>query len=62
MVTRAYTFPGGCVTQRLAAPATSREQLASEASFALGFTTRQELGQALSQRSSGRLTLDAAAR
>ena len=61
-VTRAYTFPGGCITQRLAAPAKSREQLASEASFALGFTTRQELGQALSQRSSGRLTLDAAAR
>jgi len=62
VVTRAYTFPGGCVTQRLAAPAKSREQLASEASFALGFTTRQELGQALKQRSSGRLTLDAAAR
>jgi tRNA A-37 threonylcarbamoyl transferase component Bud32/membrane-associated phospholipid phosphatase len=61
-VTRAYTFPGGCVTQRLVAPAKSRDQLASEASFALGFTTRQELGQALSQRSSGRLTLDAAAR
>ena len=61
-VTRAYTFPGGCVTQRLVAPAKSQDQLASEASFALGFTTRQELGQALSQRSSGRLTLDAAAR
>jgi hypothetical protein len=62
VVTRAYTFPGGCVTQRLAAPAQSREQLAGEASFALGFTTREELGQALSQHSSGRLTLDAAAR
>jgi tRNA A-37 threonylcarbamoyl transferase component Bud32/membrane-associated phospholipid phosphatase len=61
-ITRAYTFPGGCVTQRLLAPAASRQQLASEAAFGLGFTTRQELRQALSQRSSGRLELDAAAR
>jgi hypothetical protein len=60
--TRAYTFPGGCVTQRLVAPAASRQQLASQAGFGLGFTTRQELQQALRQRSSGRLTLDAAAR
>jgi hypothetical protein len=61
-LTRAYVFPGGCVTQRLLAPAASREQLASEASFGLGFTTRDELRQVLSQRSGGRLTLDAAAR
>jgi hypothetical protein len=61
-MTRAYTFPGGCVTQRLLAPAASRQQLASEASFGLGFTTRQDLRQALRQRSSGRLELDAAAR
>jgi hypothetical protein len=61
-MTRAYTFPGGCVTQRLVAPAASREQLASEASFGLGFTSRQQLRQALSQRSGGRLELDAAAR
>jgi hypothetical protein len=61
-ITRAYTFPGGCVTQRLVAPAATRQQLASEAAFGLGFATRQELRQALSQRSSGRLTLDAAAR
>jgi tRNA A-37 threonylcarbamoyl transferase component Bud32/membrane-associated phospholipid phosphatase len=60
-ITRAYTFPGGCVTQRLVAPPASRQQLASEASFALGFTSRDELRQALSQRSRGRLTLDAAA-
>jgi hypothetical protein len=57
--TRAYTFPGGCVTQRLVAPAASREQLTSEAKFGLGFTTRQELRQALRQSSSGRLELDA---
>jgi membrane-associated phospholipid phosphatase len=61
-VTRAYTFPGGCVTQRLVAPAASRQQLAGEAGFGLGFTTRQELRQALSQRSRDRLTLDVAAR
>jgi hypothetical protein len=61
-ITRAYTFPGGCVTQRLLAPAATRQQLASEAAFALGFATRQELRQALSQRSGGRLELDAAAR
>ena len=36
--------------------------LVREASFALGFTTRQELGQVLRQHSGGRLTLDAAAR
>jgi membrane-associated phospholipid phosphatase/tRNA A-37 threonylcarbamoyl transferase component Bud32 len=61
-LTRAYTFPGGCVTQRLLTPAASRQQLAGEASFALGFTTRQELRQALSQRSGGRLGLDVTAR
>ena len=61
-ITRAYTFPGGCVTQRLLAAAATRQQLASEAGFALGFTTRDELRQALSQRSRDRLTLDAAGR
>jgi len=61
-ITRTYTFPGGCVTQRLLAAAATRQQLASEAGFALGFTTRQELRQALSQRSRDRLTLDVAAR
>jgi tRNA A-37 threonylcarbamoyl transferase component Bud32/membrane-associated phospholipid phosphatase len=61
-VTRAYRFPGGCVTQRLVASDASREQLASEASFGLGFTTRDQLRQVLSQRSGGRLELDAVAR
>ena len=42
--TRAYTFPGGCVTQRLVAPEASRQQLAGEASSALGFTTRDDPG------------------
>jgi tRNA A-37 threonylcarbamoyl transferase component Bud32/membrane-associated phospholipid phosphatase len=57
-MTRAYTFPGGCVTQRLVAPDASRQQLASESSFALGFTTRDALAAALRRDSGGRLDLD----
>jgi tRNA A-37 threonylcarbamoyl transferase component Bud32/membrane-associated phospholipid phosphatase len=57
-MTRAYTFPGGCVTQRLIAPEASREQLASEALFALGFTTRDSLAAAVRRDSGGRLDLD----
>jgi tRNA A-37 threonylcarbamoyl transferase component Bud32/membrane-associated phospholipid phosphatase len=58
-MTRAYTFPGGCVTQRLVAPEASRQKLASESSSALGFTTRDELAAALRNDSGGRLDLDA---
>jgi tRNA A-37 threonylcarbamoyl transferase component Bud32 len=58
-MTRAYTFPGGCVTQRLVAPEASRKQLAGESSFALGFTTRDALAAALRGDSGGRLDLDA---
>jgi tRNA A-37 threonylcarbamoyl transferase component Bud32 len=57
-MTRAYTFPGGCVTQRLVAPEASRQQLAGESSFALGFTTRDDLAAALRRDSGGRLDLD----
>jgi tRNA A-37 threonylcarbamoyl transferase component Bud32 len=57
-MTRAYTFPGGCVTQRLVAPEASRQHLASESSFALGFTTRDALAAALRRDSDGRLDLD----
>jgi tRNA A-37 threonylcarbamoyl transferase component Bud32 len=57
-MTRAYTFPGGCVTQRLIAPEASRQQLAGESSFALGFTTRDDLAAALRRDSDGRLDLD----
>jgi tRNA A-37 threonylcarbamoyl transferase component Bud32/membrane-associated phospholipid phosphatase len=57
-MTRAYTFPGGCVTQHLVAPETSRQQLASESSSALGFTTRDDLAAALRRDSGGRLDLD----
>jgi hypothetical protein len=61
-MTRVYTFAGGCVTQRLVAPEASRQQLASEALFALGFTTRDALAAALRDDSGGRLDLDVAAR
>jgi membrane-associated phospholipid phosphatase/tRNA A-37 threonylcarbamoyl transferase component Bud32 len=56
--TRAYAFPGGCVTAQITAPAASGQQLTTETSSAIGFTTREQLGQALSQRSGGRLELD----
>jgi hypothetical protein len=56
--TRAYAFPGGCITQRIRVPAGSGQQLTTETSSAIGFTTRQQLRQALSQRSDGRLELD----
>ncbi|MFL6220162.1 MAG: phosphatase PAP2 family protein [Actinomycetes bacterium] len=57
-MTRTYTFPGGCVTQRLAAPEASRQQLAGESSSALGFTTRDALAAALRRDSGGRLDLN----
>jgi hypothetical protein len=56
--TRAYAFPGGCITAQISAPATSGQQLTTETSSAIGFTTRPELRRALSQRSGGRLELD----
>jgi tRNA A-37 threonylcarbamoyl transferase component Bud32 len=55
--TRAYVVPGGCITAQFTAPA-AQQHLASETSSMLGFTVRQELGQALRQRSDGRLQLD----
>ena len=57
--TRTYTFPGGCVIQRLVAPQASRQQLAGEASSAIGFTTRAALAAAVRRNSGGRLDLDA---
>jgi hypothetical protein len=56
--TRAYTFPGGCVTQRFRAAGPSAFRLSDTASTEFGFLTREELRQALSQRSHGRLELD----
>jgi tRNA A-37 threonylcarbamoyl transferase component Bud32/membrane-associated phospholipid phosphatase len=56
--TRAYTFPGGCVTQRFRAAGPSALRLSDTASSEFGFITREDLRQALSQRSQGRLELD----
>jgi membrane-associated phospholipid phosphatase/tRNA A-37 threonylcarbamoyl transferase component Bud32 len=58
LATRAYTFPGGCVTQRFRAAGPSALRLTDTASTEFGFITRQELRQALTQRSHGRLELD----
>jgi hypothetical protein len=56
--TRAYTFSGGCVTQRFRAAGPSALRLSDTASSEFGFITREDLRQALSQRSHGRLELD----
>jgi hypothetical protein len=56
--TRAYTFPGGCVTQRFRAAGPSALRLSDTASSEFGFISREELRRALSQRSRGRLELD----
>jgi hypothetical protein len=56
--TRAYTFPGGCVTQRFRAAGPSGLRLSDTASSEFGFITRDELRQALDERSDGRLELD----
>jgi tRNA A-37 threonylcarbamoyl transferase component Bud32/membrane-associated phospholipid phosphatase len=53
-------FPGGCVTSRLHSTTDIEGKFATEASFVLGFTTRQALRQALEERSNGRLRLDPA--
>jgi membrane-associated phospholipid phosphatase/tRNA A-37 threonylcarbamoyl transferase component Bud32 len=60
--TRAYTFPGGCVTQRFHAAGPSALRLSDTASTEFGFITRDELRQVLSRRSGGRLELDVTAR
>jgi hypothetical protein len=58
--TRVYAVDGGFVAMRFSAPTPQQQQqLGGEASSAIGFTTREELRQALSQRSGGRLSLDA---
>jgi hypothetical protein len=56
--TRAYTFPGGCVTQRFGAAGPSAFRMSDTASTDFGLITREQLRQALSQRSHGRLELD----
>jgi tRNA A-37 threonylcarbamoyl transferase component Bud32 len=56
--TRAYTFAGGCVTQRFTAAAPNALRMSDTASTELGFVTREQLRQALQRRSHGRLQLD----
>ena len=56
--TRAYTFPGGCITHRFRAAGPSAARLSDTASTEFGFISREDLRQALSQRSHGRLELD----
>jgi hypothetical protein len=56
--TRIYVFPGGCVTQRFSAAAPSAPRMSDTAATEVGFISREELRQALSQRSHGRLQLD----
>ena len=56
-VIRSYAFQGGCITERFTS-ADSPEDLASQASTAFGFVTRDQLARDLSRRSGGRLHLD----
>jgi tRNA A-37 threonylcarbamoyl transferase component Bud32/membrane-associated phospholipid phosphatase len=58
-VTRTYTFPGGCVSERFVS-VLSPQRLAADASSTFGFVTRDELARDLSRRSAGRLHLDPA--
>jgi hypothetical protein len=57
-VVRFDVFPGGCVTTRIRTPTAYRAEVAGSAAGLLGFTSRDQLGQALEQRSDGRLHLD----
>ena len=56
-VTRSYTFPGGCITERFVS-ADAPERMASEATSTFGFVTRDQLARDLDRRSAGRLQLD----
>jgi tRNA A-37 threonylcarbamoyl transferase component Bud32/membrane-associated phospholipid phosphatase len=56
-VTRIYAFQGGCISERYRSGG-NPERLAADASFAIGFATRDQLATDLSRRSDGRLQLD----
>jgi membrane-associated phospholipid phosphatase/tRNA A-37 threonylcarbamoyl transferase component Bud32 len=51
-------FPGGCVISRIRALPASQAEVVTAAPGILGFTSREELSQALERRSGGRLHLD----
>ena len=59
-VVRYDVFAGGCLTTRIRTPAVNRAEVTSSAAGILGFTSRDQLRQALEQRSGGRLHLDPA--
>jgi hypothetical protein len=52
-------FAGGCLTYRLFSTSDTQGSFAAELPRLLGFTSRDALRQALTQRSNGRLHLDA---
>jgi hypothetical protein len=57
--TRIYKFSGGgCVTQRFSGAGPSALRMSDTAATEVGFVTREQLRQALSRRSGGRLQLD----
>jgi hypothetical protein len=51
-------FPGGCLTTWIKIPTVNRAEVTGSAAGILGLTPRGQLGQALEQRSGGRLHLD----
>jgi hypothetical protein len=53
-----YLFPGGCVTYRLDFRSDEQARPLSEVSLALGFITRDEVRQTVSDYTHGRLQLD----
>jgi tRNA A-37 threonylcarbamoyl transferase component Bud32 len=58
VVLRSYVFPGGCLSERYLPPVGRPGPPIDEAILAVDLTTREALGQALHQRSGGRLRLD----
>jgi hypothetical protein len=57
-VVRYDVFAGGCLTTRIRTPAVNRAEVTGTAAGIVGFTSRDQLRQALEQRSGGRLRLD----
>jgi hypothetical protein len=55
---RFEVFAGGCVTTRITAPRQHQAEVTAGSAAILGFTTREQLGRALEERSDGRLQLD----
>jgi hypothetical protein len=59
-VVRFDVFAGGCLTTRIRTPAVNRAEVTGSATGILGFTSHDQLRQALEQHSGGRLRLDPA--